>query len=172
METTAPDWSCTLRIPMHQVGRLVTLADVLGLFDEGTWDWNVMEFESVAVAGSSLDVLALEEAVLATERGCAFTDSELRELAGEIQQVIQAEIVGSCNADVRADASGTRVVVRAFDSTDWCIDGIAWPPDTASDCWFDVEFVQPLIVSVEVHLGPTVRRIADPRRVGVVVAAG
>lgn len=112
-----------VRIPMHQSGRVVGLADVLGLLS-GSSDlcWTLLELQAISQRGSGVDAVSLDSRILASSEGLTMSDSELRALASVLEQVIEASLFGCrANSGFQSDRE-PEVAISALDSTEWRVE--------------------------------------------------
>lgn len=112
----------TYRIPMHREGHLVTLEEVLKLVDGAGLTWRLTHFDAIGKTGCDVDWSLLERETTRQPGGMAFTDVGLRDLAAQLYQVIDCDILGYPEgqpADVKGSAA---LSIVAFDSGEWTVE--------------------------------------------------
>ena len=112
-------------MPMIEIwdGTSVELGKLLDLVgDQPALDWSVMEVWAIA-RDDGTDLVALERRAAASSHGLTMSAAALRELAGELFQVVDGIVVGyrdrrpdRGDEDLRSTAT---VVIEAIDSTFW-----------------------------------------------------
>ena len=112
----------TYRMPMHREGHLVTLEKVLKVVAGAGLTWRLTHFDAIPKTGSDVDTLLLEREAKRQPGGVAFTDADLRDLAAQLQQVIDCDILGYPEGEP-ADVKGSAALsIVAFDSGEWTVE--------------------------------------------------
>lgn len=115
--------TATETIPMwRDDGQLVTLSDILRLFDYERYRWRLLEIWAVARPESGVNLLELEREAQEAPTGIAMSATELVRLADRLEQVIDCELRGfSLELPDDADAVAS-IRVTATDSTLWTLE--------------------------------------------------
>jgi hypothetical protein len=111
----------TYTIPMHRSGRLISLAAVLEAIKGEGLEWRLKDLWATAFEGFGAEIVELEQQTRNQERGVAFTDSGLREVASRIYQVIDCQLLGAPAGSSAAPGSADTLEIIAFDSTEWIL---------------------------------------------------
>jgi hypothetical protein len=104
---------------MHQGPHLVTLAEVLDAIDGTGLEWRLLYLDATARIESGLPVGQLGRDVRAEPGGRVVSDSDLRVLAGKLDQVVDCDLYAFIGSSADDATTSAVVSVVAFDSGEW-----------------------------------------------------
>ena len=76
-----------------QEQKAVTLKQVIDQVGDPPWRWRILVFEATSSVHSGLDVIDLERRVERAENGVEISSRSLRELANQVDQIIDIHLI-------------------------------------------------------------------------------